>query len=242
MHFDEFLHNGVEPRATDLAPRLVEVLEANGVATREQLIQHVEVAWAEAGNPPIDRAKTTTRVKKALQVLRQQGIAENFTYGYWRLTASGDEEAALEALDDSTRNDDGETASLLMLSPLDPAREDVFTPEATCGEGEQSVYAYYLPTYRRLAEIAGDSRWPMKVGMTTTSVSTRIGGQLTALPEGPVVGVVLRSSNAALLEKVLHGILSIRGRQVNNGGGTEWFLTSPDELVSLHRMVLSIDG
>lgn len=109
--------------------------------------------------------------------------------------------------------------------------------EVEMGHGPQFVYAFYLPMYRRSAEAQGRQRWPIKIGMTTTSVAVRMAAHRTALPEFPQLGLLVRTTDAALLEKVIHGILSLRGAQTEESGGSEWFNTNLEELISIYRFV-----
>lgn len=230
---------GAKPTGTHLEPVIVRMLETKGgSAQRSAIVEFVEAEWKLAGGGAMSRNTTTNSVKKALAVLRNQGIVENPTHGYYRLTTS------TEDLDVSSRPPESGTESASPPDNCDLVIEESeeFSPaEAELGEGAQAVYAFYLPTYRTHAQRDGSSGWPIKVGMTTTSVEVRMAAHRTALPEPPVVGLVIRTENAALAEKVIHGVLTLRGRRLDDSGGSEWFVTSPEEIASVWRRVVEDD-
>jgi hypothetical protein len=71
--------------------------------------------------------------------------------------------------------------------------------------------------------------------MTTGSVAARIGSLRTAFPEVPVITLVIRTDDAAALEKVIHGVLAFRGRRSEDSPGSEWFLTDAAEIESIYE-------
>ena len=106
------------------------------------------------------------------------------------------------------------------------------------GDGSQTVYAFYLPTYRDAAKAQGEDRWPIKIGMTATgSVAARLDAHRTALPEAPVLAVRLRVDNASTVERVIHGVLALRGLRSDQAGGSEWYVTNPAEIESIYRFI-----
>ena len=110
------------------------------------------------------------------------------------------------------------------------------TAEVTLGEGEQSVYGWYLPTYRELAELKGEAHFPVKVGRTTKAVPYhRLTAHLGTSPEKPKLGFLWRTDNAELWEKVLHIKLRQRGQHMTEALGNEWFWTNPQELREIVR-------
>lgn len=112
-----------------------------------------------------------------------------------------------------------------------------FIVEHVRGRGSEHVYAYYLPIYRHLADLAGSADWPIKVGRASAAWHVRITQQLTAMPEAPVVGVLILTPDSAVLERALLSALALRGKRLDAGGGSEWFMTNPDEVVDLYESV-----
>ena len=148
------------------------------------------------------------RVKKGLAMLVAQGTVTNPVYGYYRLideTEAAAEEIDLDVDPQATELDD-----------VDDGADSELAIEMEEGDGDQVVYAFYLPVYRRAAEQAGLDRWPMKIGMTTRDLSIRLAALGTALPEVPAV-LIFRTDNAPVLEKVFHNILTLRGRRHRSG-------------------------
>ena len=242
MDLREVASLGVEPTPTIIAAFLVGVLERRGATSRADLVRAVQDEWIRNGGSPLPGASTVSRVKKALSDLLKQGVVENPMYGMYRLADSelgepsgdGATIAIVQSnpdagvLEDSQTGVDEEDEDLSQLSAAD----------SEIGQGSQVVYAFYLPTYRRLSEADGAEGWPIKVGMTTTSVSQRMAAHQTALPESPRLGLVIRTDSAGLLEKIIQGVLTLRGRRSEAAGGSEWFITTIDEIRDIYETIL----
>jgi T5orf172 domain len=95
------------------------------------------------------------------------------------------------------------------------------------GEGSKTVYAY---GYR----CAPDR---LKIGLTEDDVVDRIRGQIhTSTPDRPVLFLEIKTHDCNSLERALHAILKYRGSKIS-GGGTEWFKTTREEIVSLYESI-----
>ncbi len=97
------------------------------------------------------------------------------------------------------------------------------------GKGVECIYMYYMPTYKELAELKGESVWPCKIGKTGVFAADRIKdqGATTAFAETPVLALVINTNHASMLERVIHSSLSILNLKLN-GPGSEWYSTSPE--------------
>lgn len=96
------------------------------------------------------------------------------------------------------------------------------------------VYAYYFPSYKELAALKGEASWPVKIGLSTTSVDQRIAMQVgTAMPERPVMLFEVECDDCAKLEKAIHAVLDFKGFKMPDSMGNEWFSINPDDLMSL---------
>jgi hypothetical protein len=104
--------------------------------------------------------------------------------------------------------------------------------EEVVGEGQQCVYCYYLPAYKRLAEKDGEDVYSIKIGFTKDlNPDARILGQAaTALPETPVIALLVRTDNAAALEKVIHANLDFKGQKIHEARGEEWYSTNVEKI------------
>ena len=91
------------------------------------------------------------------------------------------------------------------------------------------MYAYYLPEYRKNKN-GEDFR--IKIGCSI-NYSDRINAQATGQPEKPKLSVLWRTDEPETAEKLLHGLLKFRGKHLSDAPGTEWFLTSPDEIIQI---------
>ncbi len=98
------------------------------------------------------------------------------------------------------------------------------------GQGDQFIYAY------------GYSCAPdrLKVGRTEIDVVSRVAQQIhTSTPDKPSLFLIIRTSDCRALEMAMHGVLRLRDRKIV-GGGSEWFMTTRDELLSIYQAIDSL--
>ena len=107
-------------------------------------------------------------------------------------------------------------------------------------EGRDSVYLFYYPTYKELAEKNGEEFWQCKIGRTVDSVEKRVGTQSTGNPEKAIIALEFKTDHPNELEAALHAILKFRGRHAAEGGGVEWFKTNPDEVNRIYYFLTSL--
>jgi hypothetical protein len=210
-----------------LAPRLF----GGTVVKRQDVIRAVVEEHRRLGGlPAAPGVVVESQAKRALQRMCKAGVATNAGSGHYRFVPSENDEAVEP---DEAGPEPGEVE-------LGDAGASTFDlpPERVIGDGPEMVYVYYLPTYRRLAEVEGRDRWACKVGYTRGLVSTRVLGQATtALPEIPVVGLALKGTRCRELEATIHGMLGLNGRRIEGIPGREWFETSPVEVERIYRML-----
>jgi len=223
-----YRYKGIPPSPSIVA-ELTKQLFAGQLVDRQKIIDGVRNFHVKHGGSPPQVTNFANTVKKALADMKKIGDAENPSSGYWKiLPASTDftlEHAAVEL-----------PVSIDEPSISAGSRDDVLA-EVVLGSGPSSVYLYYLPSYRIRAEERGEHSWPCKIGRSEQDPLQRVLAQAgTALPEKPVVAVLLRTNYSAALEKAFHGVLTLRGLAVRDAPGVEWFLTSPDEFVALAKL------
>ena len=110
--------------------------------------------------------------------------------------------------------------------------------EKTIGYGKESVYLYYYPQYRKSAESKGEEVWECKIGKTVDSeANKRIKSQTTGLPENPKIGLHIKTDKAREIEQIIHKILKVHGKHIDEAPGTEWFLTSPSEVEEIYKSI-----
>ena len=149
--------------------------------------------------------------------MRREGHAENPRQGVWFIPSSSQDD---ESVDDESLN----------------SEEVNLDSERTVGSGENSVYLYYFPAYKHLAELRGEQVWPCKIGKTRYDAISRISSQTrTALPEYPKIGLIIKTDKVRLMETTIQGILKLQGKHKQDAPGREWFITSPSEVETVYE-------
>jgi hypothetical protein len=223
----KYLYSGV-PITPHIVRQLIKELFAGNLVQRQVIIDQVlDTHIKRRGLPPKGGGGCSGAVKKALQTMQEAGEAENPSLGYWKILPTDTEVAA-----ETTENADLQETEVKDSPPDDSIAEVVL------GTGTGSVYLFYLPTYRTRAEEHKESSWACKIGRTEhKNVLNRILAQAaTALPEKPVVGLVLRTKYSLALEKALQNVLTLRSLAIEDAPGNEWFLTSPAEVIALAKV------
>jgi len=155
----------------------------------------------------------------------KEGVVSKAQYGTWALVEGASLAIPEVNIDlDFDEEEDEEVG--------DEEVADGLTPDKLIGGGSGSVYVYFNPNDRELAQFKNRDCWECKVGRTEGEVDARIldQGARTALSRQPVVGLVIRTDRCVDVERALHAALRHGGAGVSAGGGSEWFLTSPDRI------------
>ena len=121
----------------------------------------------------------------------------------------------------------------------DPNKNINLNSEKTIGSGRNSVYLYYDQQKRESTESKGETVWECKIGMTIQELHTRIYQQAgTAVPaERLKIGLHIKTDQEKKIERIIHDILKIRGKHIDEAPGTEWFLTSPSEVEEIYNFI-----
>ena len=200
----EYAEKSLTPK---IAQHLIHELFAGQTVQKQEMMRIVDETHRERGGL-LSRAQFNNPVTLALYNMKREGQASNSGQGNDWLISS------------STQDDDSVDAEPNNLEP-----------EKIIGSGKQSVYLYYYPVYRRLAELQSKEVWACKIGKARNDPLIRISSQTrTALPEYPKVGLIIKTDEFALMETTIQNILKLRGKHMQNAPGTEWFLTSPSEV------------
>ena len=181
--------------------------------TRSECVEAVQSYHKEHGGL-CNRKTYTDTFKKASQDLRKNGNdLQNIIPGVWRL-------------------------SCLEFDNVQNAVDVQDTPKEL-GEGNELVYCYYFPTYKKYAELQGQTEWACKVGQTTKNLWDHIYSQVrTCFPEDPCVAITIHCDNAKDLESLIQKVLRTRGKWMQNAPGTEWYITTPKEVEEIYHWVL----
>ena len=115
---------------------------------------------------------------------------------------------------------------------IPPACQQIF------GKGEGWVYLYYFDREKAEMQDQGNEVWPCKVGRTKREPEKRIQEQMDEDSDIPIIALLLGTDKPKVLERTIHGILTLRGVHLNHGQGKEWFLTSPNEVIDIYRLIV----
>lgn len=190
----------------------------NGILRRADIIDRV-FDYHEKNGGAHNSVNKTNIVKKALTTMLKNGeIPKQATHGYYEI------------------KNEAYPREIILSDDI-----KVEPPEIECESSEMelpsALYAYYYPTYEQLAMIKGKDKWPIKIGMTSRSISERLASQATAFPEVPKVIISFNTQTPALLEYLIQAILKLRGTSCYKAAtddslqcGSEWFMTNPREL------------
>lgn len=221
------------PLTAAIAQDLINKLFAGKLVERQILAEEVMRVHLAGGGLKSSAQNIMDGVfRRALGYMKENGAAENTSLGYWRIHQSqpdgdGNSTASVEPF--------APTESLPLASELAVSLEPVADVEVGTGPG--AIYVYYLPTYRLRAQEQGEKAWPCKIGRTDRDPLSRVLSQAaTALPEWPRIAIIIRTSHPGAWEAALHGVLTLRGLQIEDVPGIEWFLTSPEEILDLVKV------
>ncbi|ALR15744.1 GIY-YIG nuclease family protein [Vibrio natriegens] len=219
MNLDNYEFKDI-PLTPAVCRELIVELFAGKTVARNDIVTTVVETHVKLGGRSANAQDVPRTVKKALETLRQKDIAENPSTGYWSISGDTGEEV---------KEDDDELDFPQQLIE----ESTTLNPLKVLGKGKSSVYLYYYPAYKKLAELSGNEYWECKVGMSDRDAGLRIMSQTgTALPEIPVLDLLIKTDTPRVLENTLHGLLILKNRKLSGSPGTEWFLTNPKEIES----------
>jgi len=174
-------------------------------------------------------------LRRVLTDMRDEGLISTLGHGHW---------IREDVAEGEHKKEDVETISEIVESTTDSS-EPLFPAEKEIGEGSECVYVYFNPNDKKLAIAESRNVWECKVGRTSSSsVTLRLisQGVSTALSRPPVLGLVIRTDESSLLEKVLHDSLRIAMSDYDDAIGREWFMTSPGAIESWYiKFLQAID-
>jgi hypothetical protein len=82
----------------------------------------------------------------------------------------------------------------------------------------------------------------LKIGSTQNDVIQRIAAQInTSTPDKPVLRLEVITDRCRDLERALHAILTVRGKNIK-GGGSEWFKTTVDEILTIYKFIVGANS
>jgi hypothetical protein len=226
----QYQFRGQPPTPAVVGALILELFQGKLTERKALADEVLRVHLARGGAKP--RAQFESSFRKALLTMKDAGLAENPSQGYWHIhTRDGQLVPASEQTNPSITEADCDTAA---SSERGKVSEIESVADTVLGQGRGAIYLYYLPAYRLRAEERGEKNWPCKIGRTDHDPPTRVLSQAgTALPERPHLAIVVRTDYPSAWEAALHGVLTLRGLRIDDLPGSEWFLTSPSEVLTL---------
>lgn len=214
-------------KAIPLTPSIIEELTikkfAGKMIFRQVIVDEVVNYHEKNGGLKANTKDIKGPFKNALQRLKEKGIAQNPSPGYWKIGEIN--------LTESYK--DEEYKNIEVIENVEPIADKVI------GLGKSCIYLYYLPMYRLRAEAEKELIWHCKIGKTDRDPLSRVLSQAaTALPENPHIALIFKTDYPSEFEGAIHRILTIRGRKIDSSPGSEWFLTSPDEVEKIISSIL----
>lgn len=204
----------------NMARELIQELFAGQTVHKQEIVRGVDTTHRERGGLP-PKAKFHHPVTMALSKMRREGQVSNPSQGNWLIFPN----------DQDDRTD-------IKCENLDA---DNIEPEKITGSGKQSVYLYYYPAYKRLAELQEEEVWACKIGKSRNDPVDRIVSQTrTALPEYPKVGLIIKTDELNLMENAIQNILKLQKKHKQDAPGNEWFVTSPSEVEKVYESIFGI--
>ncbi len=207
------------PLTSAIAAKLVIELFSGRTVKRQVIVDAVAMTHKSRGGADATAIDLPRTIKKGLTTLKKQGLCSNPSTGFWKIGTAVPVTDITHALK--------EDSELVTESRLPAASRIV-------GSGSGSVYVYFFPIYKHVANAEGRNSWPCKIGRSERDPILRVFSQSgTALPETPEIALLIKTDQAATLETALHAVLKLRGQWRDNSPGSEWFETNPEEIVSL---------
>jgi len=222
---DDYRYKGI-PLTPAIAEYIITSYLQGKQLRRSQIIDTIERTHTKNGGLPAEAADLSRTVKKALQNMKNKGLAVNPSTGWWSIGQSDSAE------DLSSRV----SADLVGQQDADQDTQE-YRIESVHGVGDEAVYVYYYPAYKEAALTAGKDRWLCKIGRTDCLPRIRVSEQATGMPEQPVIGLVFKTDDSRILESVVQGVLTLRGQWSDESTGTEWFVTSPDDVLGVIKLL-----
>ena len=111
------------------------------------------------------------------------------------------------------------------------------------GTEKHWVYLYYFSADKSNAESKGQSVWECKIGSTKgvndkgdivyDAPEKRVKNQTRGCRVKPCIALLFKSDRHVTLENAIQNILTLHGKHLIHAQGTEWFRTSPSEVVKI---------
>ncbi|MCC6125899.1 MAG: GIY-YIG nuclease family protein [Pirellulales bacterium] len=215
---DNYPYRGVAVKPNILAELAEKYVRPGAVLKRQWLIKEAPRIHVELGGIPAN-TNATQQAKRARTTLLEQG---------WEQAGLG----AIRRPGEFTAEREGDIKTEDSIEEQDSCQQ--FDALEWRGVGDETVYCYTFPCHIELAALKGESLMPIKIGSTSSPGVDRVAFQCgVSNPENPVVLLGIRVEESVRIEKTIQRILMIWNRWIEDAPGTEWFLTSKEEILEI---------
>jgi hypothetical protein len=194
---------------------ILEEIPGKGYQKRSSIVKTIVNLHSQRGGAPASAKDVDRVIKRAIESLETEGLANSPSYNNWIVSSTKPAAGATPPPEFAIENE----------SDLAPKAE------IEHGIGDEFVYLYSFEAYREMAKHKKEACFPCKIGRSSVDPVSRVLSQAsTALPEYPTIMRLYRTDESRSLEAIIHGTLTIRGKYLETSPGTEWFLTSPEQV------------
>lgn len=205
---------------------IIDKLTPNKIYKKEEILEEIYGFHLKNGGSD-HQTKDLWRnsFKSVLGKLKKEGKAIDPQRGYWKLLSSQEmKPQEIKKISQKKEEIKKETQN------KKDNKTDIF-PKYILGDekSEGFVYLYYYESYKTMKN--ENKEWECKIGKTSLKDYNRIYSQVgTAMPEEPILEMVIYHKNYSDLERAIHSYLRVKNKNKNNARGTEWFIINPQEI------------
>ena len=233
--FDSDRYRGLPITPTIAKEHVLTLFTGEDWFKKQDAIKKVLEYHASLGGLP-PNSNPNGLLKKALTTLRDDDNVVELGVDtiHWRVKPDS---SNLQGLNETFKNDSDEDE--VTVHPI----------ETHLGDGNEIVYMVFYEHHRTLVDLGRTTfsneegeypnKYPSKIGLTRNNDGLNRINQLFRSQErwhSPfTIGIVYRTDDAKIAENYIHSVLEGFGRKypVPGEGGTEWFLTDKDEVLTL---------
>lgn len=213
---NQYQYSGKRLTMTMARELIIEFFEGQTVA-KQDMIRKIDQVHLERGGKLSENK--VHPVTDALNVLKRKELANNPNPGdgIWTIF----EETADEGIDDvDDENGDESDDGVKYI-----------------GSGDSSVYVYYYPAYKELAESRGEETWPCKIGHSVypNPIHRILEQARTGFPEKPEIVLVIQTNQPKEVEDAIHSLLD--SDHMPDALGKEWFITNPSRVEKIYQII-----
>lgn len=212
---EEYKYNGIELTPQVFSELMVALLDGKQFE-RSTAIKTV-TEYHEKNGGLVKKHEYIGVFKRACSILKDNGLV-NAAYGTWRLNYKVKD---------------------IQIAPKENPNTVSYKADKVIGKGDNIVYVYYYDVYKRLSALDGKDVFECKIGRSDGDAFQRILSQTgTCYPELPHVALIILCDNSRLLEATIHNILKLKNKHIASAPGTEWFMTSPEEVEQIYKCIV----